>query len=393
MKWIRLALGVLSVLWWGSGVCMAGDIWPGGEEKDTGPVKIGVFLALTGEAAFLGQPAMNTLQLYVDEINRAGGVIGRSLKLIAYDTAGKALIAREKVIQLIETDQVHLLIGGSTSGSSLAVIPLVERAKIPYISLAASVAITEPVKKWVFKTPHTDRNAAEKIFYDISQRGFRRIALVYSSGGFGRSGRIQSRSVLEGYGLELAEEIVYQPGAEGLEHQLSQLRNRTDLDAVVNFDSGRGAVAVTKAFRDEGIELPLYQSHGVASERYIELAGQAADGVRFPAPAMLIAEQLPDGDERKDILLRYINRYQEAFLERPSAFGGYAYDALMLTVSALENTGTTRRARIRDALERTANYVGTAGLVNMSRADHLGLSSLSFLMLEIIDGQWKVVRQ
>src|SRR3990172_7395411 len=148
------------------------------------PIKIGSFLSVTGGAAFLGDPEQKTLELYVGKINAAGGVLGRKLQLVAYDSAGDAEKARTFTKRLIEQDKVDVIVGGTSTGETMAVIPLVEAAQIPFISLAGAGVIIEPVKKWVFKTPHTDRMACEKIFIDMQSRKLSKIALISGPGGF-----------------------------------------------------------------------------------------------------------------------------------------------------------------------------------------------------------------
>ncbi len=137
------------------------------------PIKIGAFLSVTGGAAFLGDPEQKTLELYVEKLNAAGGVLGRKLQLVSYDSAGDAEKARTFAKRLIEQDKVDVIVGGSTTGETMAVVPLVEAAGMPFISLAGAVVIVEPVKKWVFKTPHTDRMACETIFVDMQTRKHR----------------------------------------------------------------------------------------------------------------------------------------------------------------------------------------------------------------------------
>ena len=134
------------------------------------PIRIGSFLSVTGPASFLGDPELKTLEMQIEKINADGGVLGRKLQLIAYDDAGDAEKARTFAKRLIEQDKVDLIVGGSTTGATMAAVPLVEQAGVPFISLAGAVVIIEPVKKWVFKTPHTDRMACEKIFVDIKAR-------------------------------------------------------------------------------------------------------------------------------------------------------------------------------------------------------------------------------
>src|SRR5574343_1173181 len=133
------------------------------------PIKIGSVLSVTGPAAFLGDPALKTLQLYVDDLNKKGGVLGRPLQLVHYDDGSDANKANGFAKRLIEDDKVDVLIGGTTTGATMSMAPLVERAGLPFISLAGAVVVIEPVKKWVFKTPHTDRMAAEKVFEDMKK--------------------------------------------------------------------------------------------------------------------------------------------------------------------------------------------------------------------------------
>jgi branched-chain amino acid transport system substrate-binding protein len=154
-------------------------------------IRIGAFLSVTGPAAFLGDPEQTTLETYIEKINASGGVLGRKLQLVSYDDAGDAEKARTFAKRLIEQDKVDVIVGGSTTGSTMAAVPLVEAAQMPFISLAGAVVITEPVKKWVFKTPHTDRMACEKVFVDMNERKLSRVALISGTGGFDKSMRAE----------------------------------------------------------------------------------------------------------------------------------------------------------------------------------------------------------
>jgi branched-chain amino acid transport system substrate-binding protein len=135
------------------------------------PIRIGSFLAVTGPASFLGDPELKTLQMLVEQVNAGGGVLGRKVELVHYDSAGDAEKARTFAKRLIEQDKVDVIVGGSTTGETMAAVPLAEQAGMPFVSLAGAVVIVEPVKKWVFKTPHTDRMACDKVFVDMKARG------------------------------------------------------------------------------------------------------------------------------------------------------------------------------------------------------------------------------
>jgi branched-chain amino acid transport system substrate-binding protein len=356
------------------------------------PIRIGAFLSVTGPAAFLGDPEQKTLELYVEKINAAGGVLGRKLQLYSYDSAGDAEKARAYVKRLIEQDKVDVLVGGSTTGETMAAVPLAEAANVPFISLAGAVVIIEPVKKWVFKTPHTDRMACEKVFDDMRARGATKVALISGAGGFDRSMRAECLKVAAQRGVQIVADESYGAGDTDMTAQLTKIKNTPGVQAVLNCGFGQGPAIVTKNYRQLGIQVPFYQSHGVASKQYVKLSGDAAEGVRLPAAALLVAETLPAADKQKKVVVDYKREYEARFKSEVSTFGGHAYDGLMLAVDAIKRAGGTDRAKVRDALESTKGYMGTAGVVNMSPKDHMGLDLSAFRMLEVRKGDWTLVK-
>lgn len=358
-----------------------------------GPIRIGSFLAVTGPASFLGDPELKTLEHWIGKINEEGGINGRQLELVHYDTAGNAGKARTFAKRLVTSDQVDLIVGGTTTGTTMAVVPLVERYQIPFISLAGGVSIIDPVKKWVFKTPHTDRMAARKILEDMQSRGITKIGLISGTGGFGKSGREQTMNVVGDYDVEIIADETYGPNDTDMTAQLTNLANTEGVEAILNFGFGQGPAIVTRNYDQLGLELPFYQSHGVASKKFIELAGDAANGVRLPAAALLVAEKLPDDDPQKPVVTAYKSEYEATFNESVSTFGGHAYDGLMIAVNAIEQAGTTDKAAVRDAIENTSGLMGTGGEFNMGPEDHLGLDLTAFRMLEIRDGDWVLTNE
>jgi len=352
-------------------------------------IKVGTFLAVTGPASFLGDPELKTMQMYVDEVNANGGIDGMQVELVHYDTGGKAKDAVGFVKRLIKKDQVDVIVGGSTSGSTLAVIPEVESAGVPLISLAGSIKIVEPVKKWVFKTPHTDRMAAAKIFEDMKSRGITKVALITGDGGFDKSGRAQCLELAPEYGIDIVADESYGNKDSDMTTQLTKIRG-TDAEALLNFGFGAAPAIVTKNAGQLGLDMPIYQSHGVASKKFIELAGDAADGVRLPAAALVVAEQLPDSDPQKPVLVSYKSKF-EAEHGPVSTFGGHAYDGLFIALNAIDRADSLDKEKIRTEIENTQGFVGTGGVFNMSADDHLGLDLNAFKMLEIRDGGWTIV--
>ena len=355
-------------------------------------IRIGSVLSITGPASFLGDPEDKTLRMYVDRINAEGGVNGEQLELIVYDSEGDANKARTLATRLIEDDEIVAMVGGSTTGTTMAMVPLFEDAEIPFISLAGGIVIIEPVNPFVFKTPHTDRMACEKVFEDMQARGLSRVGLISGTGGFGKSMRGQCLNVAEAYGIEIVADETYGPRDTDMTPQLTNIRNAEGLQAVLNPGFGQGPAIVTKNFAQLGIEVPLYQSHGVASKSFIELAGAAAEGVRLPASALLVANQLADDDPQKQVVVDYKTAFEAEWNRPVSTFGGHAYDGLMILVDAMRRAGSADPVAIRDAIEETTGFMGTAGEVNMSPDDHMGLDLTAFRMLEIRDGDWTIVQ-
>jgi branched-chain amino acid transport system substrate-binding protein len=356
-------------------------------------IKIGSSLSQTGPASFLGDPEAKTLTMLVEEINAAGGINGEKIELVMYDDAADANKARTFATRMIEDDGVVAVIGGSTTGTTMAMIPVFEEAKVPFISLAGAVVIIDPVKEWVFKTPHTDLMACGKIYEDIQKRGMTKVGLISGTGGFGQSMHEQCLKVAGDYGIEIVADETYGPKDADMTPQLTKVASAPGLQAVVNPGFGQGPAIVTRNFAQLNIGVPLYQSHGVASKSFIDLAGEAAEGVRLPASALLVADLLPDSDPQKVVVVGYRDAYEAATGAEVSSFGGHAYDAFKMLVAAIERAGSSDPAAIRAEIEKTSGFMGTAGVVNMSATDHLGLDLTAFRMLEIKDGTWTIVAE
>ena len=355
-------------------------------------IKIGASVSETGPAAFLGDPEAKTLKMMIDDINAKGGVNGEQIKLVLYDDGGDPNKARTFATRLVEDDEVAAIIGGSTTGTTMAIIQVAEDAEIPFISLAGAIDIIDPVKTFTFKTPHTDRMACQKIFEDMKTRDITKIGLISGTDGFGASMEAQCKSVVGDYGIEIVADETYGPQDADMTPQLTNIKGADGIQAILNPGFGQGPSIVTRNYAQLGIDLPLYQSHGVASDGFIELAGAAAaEGVRLPGTALLVAGILPETDPQQGVASAYKTMFEEKSGTSVGTFGGYAHDAVLLMVDAITRAGSNDSAAIRDALEGTSGLVGTTGTYTMSPTDHLGLDLSAFRMLEIKDGKWTLV--
>ena len=355
------------------------------------PYKIGAIFSITGSEAPLGQPEKETTEMLEKKINQEGGIDGHPLQITIYDTAGKEDTSVMAVNRLIQMDNVLAIIGPSSTGTTLAVIPIAEKQQVPLVSCAAAVSITEPVKKWVFKTPQTDAMAVERIFAVLKHRGIQKIAAISASTAFGDAGLAQMQKQAPAAGIQIVAQEKFGQTDTDMTTQLTRIKG-TPAQAVVCWGTNPGPATVTKNMKQLGMTIPLFQSHGVANQTYIKLAGEAAEGVMFPAGKLLVAQSLPDSDPQKKVLLDYKAEFEKAYGKPPDTFGGHAYDAVMMVTDALRKSGP-ERAKLRDEIEKTKDFVGIGGVFNMSPTDHNGLTSAAFVMVKIQNGQWVLAEE
>lgn len=351
------------------------------------PIRIGGLFSVSGPASFLGDPEKNTLEMLVRDINSKGGVNGSRIELVVYDTQGDVTKAVQLATKLIKNDKVAAIIGPSTTGETLAVVSLAEKEQIPLISCAAGIKITEPVKKWVFKTPANDHVAAEKIFNYAAKSKQKNIALLTVSDSYGASGREQLKALAAKKGFTVVADEVYSPKDTDMTAQLTKIRG-VKPDAIICWGTNPGPAVITRNLKQLGMKIPLYQSHGVASKKFIELAGaDAAEGVVLPAGKLAVYELLSKKDPQVKVLREYDQMYKKSFGVEASTFGGYAYDGLQLVIGAIKRSGRTPD-QIRTGIEQSKKMVGISGVFTMSPTNHNGLDLSAFEMVRITKGDW-----
>jgi branched-chain amino acid transport system substrate-binding protein len=363
----------------------------GGCTKEKPALVVGGIFSITGPASYLGEPERNTLQMLVDDINAKGGIAGQPVKAVIYDSEANVTKARLSAEKLITNDKALAIIGPSLTHTSMTVLEVTQKAKVPLISCAAGVGITSPAseRKWVFKTAQTDQMAVSRIFQYLQKQKLTKLAILTVSTGFGVSGKAQLEAQAPKFGLTIVANEVFGEKDTDMTPQLTKIRG-TDAQVVICWGTGPAPALVAKNMKQLGFTIPLVQSHGAASRKFIELAGDAADGIIMPAGKLVVFKQLPDTDPQKKVCQTYEDMYQKKFHAPASSFGGYAYDAMQMLKMAIEKVGTDK-AKIRDALEQTKNYVGVSGIFNMSPEDHNGLTPDAFVMVKIEGGQFKLI--
>ena len=353
------------------------------------PIKVGAILAVTGPASFLGAPEAKTLEMFVEQMNQAGGASGHKIELLIKDSGAKPENAISMAKQLIDEEKVLAIIGPSTSGETMAIKNICEEGKTILLSCAAAETIVNPVANQVFKTPQKDSDAARRIFEVMKDAGITKIGVITSNAGFGIAGGQQLQKLAPEYGVTIAISETYDKQETDLTGVLTKLKG-AEVEAVVNWSIVPAQSLVAKNMRQIALDVPLFQSHGFGNIKYVEAGGEAANGTIFPCGRLLVADVLPDGHPQKKVLVKYKNDYESRYKEDASTFGGHAYDALLILTEAIKKAGSVEPEQVREAIENLQGVVGTGGVFNFSAQDHNGLDKDAFEVLTVKDGKFVV---
>jgi branched-chain amino acid transport system substrate-binding protein len=362
------------------------------KREDGGEIKIGAIFDTSGSAAPLGKGEMDTVKMLTDQVNAEGGINGKKIKLIAIDSKSdqnQAVLAMKKVI---EQEKVAAVIGGTTSGNTLAMLPIAMKAQVPFISVASSKQINAPddgsKRDWVFKVAQGDDVVMPKVLDFLEKQGLKNIAWLNVATSYGTSGHEEFKRLVKDYDLNVLIEEEFEATVNDAKAMLTRVK-KTNPDAVIVWGTVQESAVVVKNIRELGMNIPILGSNGLGSKQFIELAGKAANGVYFPAGKLPVVEQIPDSDVQKEVISKYKKEFEEKFGYAASTFGGHAYDAFMMLTEAIKEKGTDPKA-IKAYLEQIKEFVGVTGVFKMSEQDHNGLGVDSLIMIEIANGEWKV---
>jgi len=363
------------------------------ESTEQEPIKIGVVLSESGANEPLGKPERNAIDLFVDRLNEEGGIDGRMVEVVIKDDQSDPGKALEATVELIEQDEVVAVIGASGTGPTLSMKQETTAQEVPQVCMAAGVEIMDGDITWIFRTPPTSAEAGENaLMYIRDVIGVERIALLYDTNAFGTDGKNVIEALAPEYGLEVVVSEGYQTdeSEEGMDTHLTNIQTENP-EIVVVWGTNPGPAKIAKKMQDKGMDIPYMGSHGIANQTFIELGGDAANGVLFPAGKMLIWEKaLDEGSEQYEFMKDFSDAYSAEYGENINTFAGHGWDAILIVTEALKRAGAdATRAELRDAIEETDGLVGTAGVFNYTTTNHNGLSPEDLVMVEIVDRTWE----
>ncbi len=310
------------------------------------------------------------------------------------DPTKAALIAKK----FTESDKVVAIIGPTRTDTGMAAKPTIEQMKVPTFMTVGGDAVIAGGKfgpfHWTFKSPQRTSIAVQKIYTYLKQKGMQKIAILTAADGFGKDGKAALETLADEYGIKIVAAESFQATDSDMTAQLINIKTAS-ADAIVCWTIGKAGSIVAKNVKQLGIQVPLFQCHGLPDPKYIELAGKSSEGNIMPSTKLMAASQLLDTDPQKKVIQEFIHLYGDVFhYDRQfpiNTHSGYAWDAIYIVANAMKKVGTDNE-KLRDAIEKTTGYVGVSGTYNITPEDHNGLGMDSMVLVQISEGQWKLLQ-
>jgi len=309
-------------------------------------IVVGAVYPLSGGVSYDGQTELNGAKVALEEINAAGGVLGKKIKLVAEDGAcnpGHSVTSAEK---LITNDHVVAILGALCSSATGAVSESVKKYKLPLISgVSTAERLTETGNPWFFRaTTTTSLNGASlgKALMEISKA--KRIAFIVTSDDWGRSAVKAYGDALKALGAQIVAEEYFDRNDTDFTEHLTKIRAAKP-DAIFSVGGFQNAGNVTTQARQLGLTVPILGEGAFCSATWAKLVGSFTDNVTG------IIEWVPEIDTAMN--KKFMDEYQKAFKEAPTKFSAAGYNTMHILAAAIKRAGSTDPEKLREALAQT----------------------------------------
>ena len=331
-------------------------------EGQTAPVAsdipVGVYAALTGSEAAFGQATLQGAQLAAEEINAAGGVLGKKIRLIVEDDQGRAQEAASVVTKLVTGDNVIAVIGENSSNQSLAAAPICQSAKVPMISPSSTNPDVTKKGDYIFRVCFTDPYQGKALATFVRNNlKLETAAILRDNKNDYSVGLAQFfKEAFEQLGGRVIEQKDYSGGDNDFRPQLTAIRQANpQVVFVPGFYTDVGQIAIQA--RDLGITQPLVGGDGWDSPTVIEIGGKAVDGCYF-SDHYFVGEPRP-------AVQKFVAEIKRRSGKNPDANATLGYDAVRIFAEAVKRAGTLDRSAIRDQIAATKDFQGVSGVITM----------------------------
>jgi branched-chain amino acid transport system substrate-binding protein len=315
--------------------------------QDKAPILIGASLQLSGPVAYVGEAARQGIELQLEAINAAGGLLGRPVKVVYRDHENVPDKAVTNVREMIERDGVVAFVGESSSGTVLAAGPVIGAAGLPWvISVATNTSITQrPENKTALRVSPFDGLQAPYAIKAALKR-YKKVALLTDTSGYGQGGHTDLLAALKAANVTAVADETYKVGEPNMTAQLSRIRD-AGAEAIVLWSLGPDAAQIRRNMRTMNFELPTIGGWGLENTSFIKLAGKFSEGTWIVSVDPL-NKKTPAVEKYR---AAYDKKYGLTKMEYPSAVA-LSYDAMGLLAAAIRKAGTTEKTALIEALHK-----------------------------------------
>jgi len=323
-------------------------------------IKIGEYASLTGKEASFGQQSHKGLTLAIEELNAAGGVLGKKLELITEDNQTKPGESATAVKKLISRDKVVALIGEVASGRSLEAAPIAQAAKIPMIAPAATNPKVTQTGNYIFRVcfidPFQGTVMAKFAQTDLKAKKVAVLSSVSNAYSVGLAKFFKETFTANG-GIIVSEKN-FSEGDKDFRAQLTAVK-AAGADAVFVPSYYTEAALIARQARDLGLNVPFFGGDGWVADQLLEIGGEALNGCYYSTHF--------SPENQDPVVQAFVKKFKARWgaNENPDAFAALGYDAAYVLVDAIKRAGSTEGPKLRDALAATKNFAGVTGVTNI----------------------------
>ena len=356
------------------------------------PIKIGLVTALSGQSARAGEAITRGLQVAIDELNASGGVLGRKFELVRRDdeaTPAKGVLAAR---ELVFKEKVTVLFGGLDTPVSIAIVPIMNEAKVPFMGpWAAGTPITKngANPNYVFRVSAVDE-IVDKAMLQYAQKNFnaKKPGLILVNNPWGESNEAGLKAAMTAKGVTPAGIEKFEGNDVDVVPQLTRLRS-AGADTLFLVGNVGPSAQVVKSLDRMGWKVPIVSHWGPAGGRFTELAGPSAPSVHFVQTYSFFGNQRPVGQKVLKALMAKYPDIKGAGDVTPAVGVANAYDAMHLVALAIKNAGSTDGAKIREGFYKIASYDGLIKSYKnpFTPANHDAITENDYVWTQFIDNE------
>ena len=367
---------------------------------DPAPYVLGFSVGVTGRRAEMGIAVKRGALIALDKINAAGGVNGRQLKAVFYDSQSQPVANVKNTKRIIDVDKAVACMGYIAVGGTLASVQTASDGETLLFSCSPAIVTGGKTKPWLFTVVPDQRIASVPILVqNLLDRGAKKIAYLHVDTAYGKLGTAAFKVACDDLKIKPVIVEEYSPQAVDLGTQIAHIK-AAGADGILITGNLADSVMALKTAREQGITAPIVCDYAIVGPEFIKLGKELVEGVVSTSLKTLVAEELPASDPQKQVCMELYNE----FVKRHNTFSlypGHSWDQVNLIAAALKKVDPKLdptkdadlaqiRKQLRDGLEGLKNVVGQNGIFNYSPSDHIGLAKGCYIPVVVKDGKWRM---